>query len=72
MLTHGEDIYKLLLILQRDNYQRTGCYNVQCRGFIQIHSQFYIGQSVGGSSIYGGEQFQLSVMIKQVRVSAMG
>ncbi|XP_058726346.1 protein neprosin-like, partial [Vicia villosa] len=48
-----------------DNYVKTGCYNVQCQGFVQIHSQYHIGAAMQNTSVYGGDTFTMSINIYQ-------
>ncbi|XP_017433345.1 uncharacterized protein LOC108340455 isoform X2 [Vigna angularis] len=42
---------------QRDNFQKTGCYNVRCPGFVQTSTQLSLGAIPGDISSYGGPVF---------------
>ncbi|KAK7372292.1 hypothetical protein VNO80_05667 [Phaseolus coccineus] len=48
-----------------DNYKKTGCYNLYCLGFVQIHPQKYIGSQVDQTSIYDGTMIELIISITQ-------
>ncbi|ESW13948.1 hypothetical protein PHAVU_008G240000, partial [Phaseolus vulgaris] len=48
-----------------DNYKKTGCYNLYCSGFVQIHPQKYIGSRVEKTSVYGGTMIELIISITQ-------
>ncbi|XP_022640863.1 uncharacterized protein LOC111242345 [Vigna radiata var. radiata] len=37
-----------------DNFKKTGCYNIRCAGFIQIHKDHYLGVRFPNVSRYGG------------------
>ncbi|XP_050281651.1 uncharacterized protein LOC126722541 [Quercus robur] len=39
-----------------DNYRTTGCYNLDCPGFVQVDNQIAMGATVTPYSIYGGTQ----------------
>ncbi|XP_017433346.1 uncharacterized protein LOC108340455 isoform X3 [Vigna angularis] len=41
----------------RDNFQKTGCYNVRCPGFVQTSTQLSLGAIPGDISSYGGPVF---------------
>ncbi|KHN39468.1 hypothetical protein glysoja_016855 [Glycine soja] len=50
---------------QRDNYKQTGCFNMQCPGFVQTHKGIYLGTRVDNTSIYGGTIVEANVSIAQ-------
>ncbi|KAJ7956225.1 Protein of Unknown Function (DUF239) [Quillaja saponaria] len=58
---HSSDLNSL----QADNYQKTGCYNMMCPGFVQVHPTKRLGQSFKGISIIGGEQWVIDILISQ-------
>ncbi|KOM47055.1 hypothetical protein LR48_Vigan07g075900 [Vigna angularis] len=51
-------------LLQRDNHKKTGCYNLQCSGFVQIHGEQYIGAIVPRTSV-GGTIIEYTFSISQ-------
>ncbi|KAK1285925.1 hypothetical protein QJS10_CPB20g00479 [Acorus calamus] len=48
-----------------DEYRTTGCYNLECSGFVQVNSEYVIGGAIGPVSVYGGHQFYLTFSIFQ-------
>ncbi|XP_023638826.1 uncharacterized protein LOC111830586 [Capsella rubella] len=48
-----------------DGSNQTGCFNLQCPGFIHVSSKFAVGVLAQPVSIYGGEQYHLEVNIYQ-------
>ncbi|KAI6681537.1 hypothetical protein NL676_035418 [Syzygium grande] len=48
-----------------DGYNKRGCYNVKCRGFVQIDSDFILGAAIQPVSTYDGQQYDIKVEIKK-------
>ncbi|KAM3685984.1 hypothetical protein ACB098_11G164900 [Castanea mollissima] len=46
-----------------DGYGSTGCYNLECPGFVQVDNRIVLGASVTPYSVYGGEQRSLNFFI---------
>lgn len=44
-----------------DNYNKTGCYNLDCSAFVQTNKNWAIGGAVGPNSVYGGAQYELEI-----------
>ncbi|XP_061374669.1 protein neprosin-like [Gastrolobium bilobum] len=49
----------------RSDSKKTGCYNVQCRGFVQTNPQIYLGSRVTDSSIYNGLMIETAFSLQQ-------
>ncbi|XP_014503016.1 uncharacterized protein LOC106763330 [Vigna radiata var. radiata] len=49
----------------KDNYKKTGCYNVQCPGFVQIDRKNHLGSYFPTTSIYGGPIQEVLISITQ-------
>ncbi|RCV39621.1 hypothetical protein SETIT_8G238700v2 [Setaria italica] len=60
---YGDRNTRLFIYWTRDAYRRTGCYNLQCSGFIQINNQIAIGGSFSPVSSYGGSQYEITILI---------
>ncbi|KAK1285923.1 hypothetical protein QJS10_CPB20g00471 [Acorus calamus] len=43
----------------------TGCYNLECSGFVQVSSKYVIGGAISPLSVYGGHQFHITFNIFQ-------
>ncbi|KAI3936654.1 hypothetical protein MKX01_034083 [Papaver californicum] len=43
----------------------SGCYNIQCPGFVQTNKDYYVGGVLDNTSVYGGMQYYLGYMIHQ-------
>ncbi|CAN1217936.1 hypothetical protein LINPERPRIM_LOCUS1182 [Linum perenne] len=46
-----------------DNYTSTGCYNLECPGFVQTSQKFGLGTPVKPISEYNGTQYDTSIQI---------
>jgi hypothetical protein len=51
----------LFIYWTADNYQNTGCYNLDCQAFVQTNPQWAIGGALPNVSTPGGPQFDLEV-----------
>lgn len=57
----------IICVLQRDNWEATGCIDMDCPGFILTDPDFPLGSvPLHPVSIYGGQQYEMSVSIRQV------
>ncbi|XP_022642953.1 uncharacterized protein LOC106774694 [Vigna radiata var. radiata] len=52
-----------------DNYKKTGCYNIECAGFVQTSKELYPGIRLGNLSVYGGPTYAASLSISQDKVT---
>ncbi|XP_047171844.1 uncharacterized protein LOC124839942 [Vigna umbellata] len=48
-----------------DNFKKTGCYNVQCRGFVQIDKKNFLGGYFPKVGTYGGPTYEVLISITQ-------
>lgn len=55
-----------LKMMQSDGFKKTGCYNINCPGFVQTHPGNYLGSRVENTSIYGGTMIEFDIFIFQV------
>jgi hypothetical protein len=51
---------------KRDGYQRTGCYNLDCPGFVQVNHRFVIGSPIKPFSSYKAKQYEIGITIYKV------
>ncbi|XP_010412627.1 PREDICTED: uncharacterized protein LOC104698956 [Camelina sativa] len=51
------------MTIERDTYQKTGCLNLECSGFVQVSNQFAVGSAFSPTSSYGGNQFDVTMFI---------
>ncbi|CAN6373616.1 unnamed protein product [Urochloa humidicola] len=54
---------RLFIYWTRDAYHQTGCYNLNCPGFIQTNNQIAIGSSISPVSLFGGPQHDIDILI---------
>ncbi|KAK8581181.1 hypothetical protein V6N12_071416 [Hibiscus sabdariffa] len=54
---------------QSDGYQKTGCYNLECPGFVQTSNKLSLGGKIEPVSQYEGDQFELSIYIHKDKQS---
>ncbi|AEE78387.1 carboxyl-terminal peptidase (DUF239) [Arabidopsis thaliana] len=54
---------RLFVYWTKDTYQKTGCLNLECPGFVQVTSEFAIGSAFSPTSSYGGSQYDITMYI---------
>ncbi|KAJ1276955.1 hypothetical protein BS78_05G256400 [Paspalum vaginatum] len=62
---YGDDTPRLFIYWTRDAYNKTGCYNLLCSGFVQTNTQIVIGGRItqlSPVSIYNGSQYDLRIL----------
>ncbi|KAK8678728.1 hypothetical protein V6N13_144215 [Hibiscus sabdariffa] len=59
----GQETNSLKAGWRSDGYQRTGCYNLECPGFVQISNKFGPDAVLAPLSRYAGDQFEISTYI---------
>jgi hypothetical protein len=57
---YGSQSSRLFIYFTGDNYNSTGCYNLDCPGFVQVSNTAHIGGGFGGYSTAGGAQYEFS------------
>ncbi|XP_004509665.1 protein neprosin-like [Cicer arietinum] len=62
---YGDNQPRLFIFWTSDEYQKTGCYNLFCPGFVQISKQIVVGAAIRPVSIYNGKQFQIRLLISK-------
>ncbi|KAK6284434.1 PREDICTED: uncharacterized protein LOC18596072 [Theobroma cacao] len=60
---------KLFIYWTSDDYQSTGCYNLDCPGFVQTDKKFGLGGNLEPVSTYGGKQYEMSITIHKDKQS---
>ncbi|HTR23023.1 MAG TPA: neprosin family prolyl endopeptidase [Terriglobales bacterium] len=53
----GTEDSVLFVYWTADNYQSTGCYNLECDGFVQVAGDWYFGSNFDHYSKVGGSQY---------------
>jgi len=51
----------LFIYWTADGYQTTGCYNLDCPGFVQTSSSLHLGAGFTNYSVAGGAQFEIKL-----------
>ncbi|XP_028788820.1 uncharacterized protein LOC114744845 [Neltuma alba] len=62
-LLYGDDKPRFYAYWISDSYGRTGCYNLHCSGFVQVSNTVALGATIQPLSIYGGTQYDISLLI---------
>ncbi|CAH8265916.1 unnamed protein product [Arabidopsis lyrata] len=60
---YGDNNPRLFVYWTSDGYQKTGCYNLLCGGFVQTNNQYSVGGSYNTVSEYDGAQLSLNLLI---------
>ncbi|XP_054813494.1 uncharacterized protein LOC129314149 [Prosopis cineraria] len=62
---YGDDNPRLFTYWTSDSYRSTGCYNLRCSGFVQVDNTIAVESSLQTLSVYGGSQYELSILIRK-------
>lgn len=55
----------VICVLQRDNWEATGCIDMDCPGFILTNPDFPLGSvPLHPVSIYGGQQYEMLAYVR--------
>lgn len=60
---YGDKKTRLFARWTVDGYQKTGCFNLVCPGFVQTSKKIALGAPVSPLSVRGGPQYQIGVRI---------
>ncbi|KAF8035087.1 hypothetical protein BT93_C1192 [Corymbia citriodora subsp. variegata] len=61
---NGDGLTRLITFWTGDSF-RNGCFNTQCRGFVQTHSEVTTNYPLSPTSTYGGDTYELVVRVEQ-------
>ncbi|XP_013639837.1 PREDICTED: uncharacterized protein LOC106345126 [Brassica oleracea var. oleracea] len=62
---YGDKNPRLFAYWTGDTYQETGCYNLDCPGFVQVSRHISLGASLNAFSTYNGEQYDFLLTIEK-------
>ncbi|XP_059636896.1 protein neprosin-like [Cornus florida] len=60
---YHDNMTRFFIYWTGDNYKSTGCYDLDCPGFVQTSRNFAIGSAIPGTSIYGGMPFDITITV---------
>ncbi|KAK3410869.1 hypothetical protein EUGRSUZ_J02896 [Eucalyptus grandis] len=66
---HGDYANTIKAGWMADDYQDTGCYNLDCPGFVQVDCKVALGSPIQPISIYSGQQHDIYVSIIKDQVT---
>ncbi len=58
---YGKTLPVFFIYWTADDYNKTGCYNLDCSAFVQTNHAVTIGGSLSPSSVYGGAQYEIQL-----------
>ena len=58
---YGNENPNLFIYWTADGYNKTGCYNLSCAGFVQYSSSLHLGASFSNFSISDGPQYEIQL-----------
>ncbi|KAJ0962700.1 hypothetical protein J5N97_027822 [Dioscorea zingiberensis] len=62
-VTYGDNKTRLTAGWTIDNFQKTGCQDTSCPGFVQVSKKLPLGIAVTPLSTYGGKQYGLNILV---------
>ncbi|XP_010923381.1 protein neprosin-like [Elaeis guineensis] len=60
---YGDNRTRLFTLWTNDSFRSTGCYNLDCSGFIQVNKDIALGAVISPISSYGGPQYEITLLI---------
>jgi hypothetical protein len=58
---YGKTLPVFFIYWTADDYNKTGCYNLDCSAFVQTNHAVTIGGAISPSSVYGGAQYEIQL-----------
>lgn len=58
---YGNSLPVFFIYWTADDYNHTGCYNLDCSAFVQTNHSVTIGGTISPSSVYGGAQYEIQL-----------
>ncbi|HZS53397.1 MAG TPA: neprosin family prolyl endopeptidase [Bryobacteraceae bacterium] len=58
---YGRSNPVLFIYWTADDYNKTGCYNMDCSAFVQVNNGWAIGASIAPTSVAGGAQYEIQL-----------
>lgn len=55
-----------ICFVEADEYAHTGCYNIECPGFVQVNPKMLLGGPILPVSVHAGPQFEVEITIAKV------
>ncbi|AEC09086.1 NEP-interacting protein, putative (DUF239) [Arabidopsis thaliana] len=62
---YGDSVTRFTIYWTGDGYQKTGCYNTQCPGFVVVSRNSRIGSGFWGTSVYGKTSLTFKLQVFQ-------
>ncbi|XP_004509631.1 protein neprosin-like [Cicer arietinum] len=62
---YGDQRTRLTIYWTADGYNKTGCYNLLCSGFVQTNHQIALGSGITPISTYNGQQYGIMLMVRR-------
>ncbi|PWA94404.1 hypothetical protein CTI12_AA062380 [Artemisia annua] len=60
---NGDTSPRLFIYWTNDGYNKSGCYNLMCSGFVQTNQKISLGAAVTPISSYNGPQYEIDITI---------
>ncbi|GKC01809.1 carboxyl-terminal proteinase, partial [Tanacetum coccineum] len=60
---YGDTSPRLFIYWTNDGYQKSGCYNLMCSGFVQTNQKISLGAALAPVSTYNGTQYDIGISI---------
>ncbi|ESQ30914.1 hypothetical protein EUTSA_v10011557mg [Eutrema salsugineum] len=60
---YGDDNPRLFIYWTADMYNQTGCYNLECPGFVPVNRAFALGEPVTPVSTMNGQQYHIPMAV---------
>ncbi|KAI3941304.1 hypothetical protein MKW92_033535 [Papaver armeniacum] len=61
----GDNNTRLFSRWTADGFKNTGCYNMLCPGFVQIHPEYHFGTTITPASIYGVVSYGFTYSVRR-------
>ncbi|KAI3950374.1 hypothetical protein MKW98_003857 [Papaver atlanticum] len=65
----GDNITRIFGYWTADGYKSTGCFNIFCPGFVQVHPSITFGELLEPVSVYKGKKYSIPVEVYKARAS---